>query len=373
MSRTATITIEGTVFEGWKEVEVSRSLDDAAASFSLEVTEKDFGVTFAAARISPGDGCTVHLDGILAVTGFVDVVQREFSSSDHGVSVSGRSKTADLVDATPDVQGGQFQGYDVAAVSGAVAEGFEAEVSVELDESEPIEDVQTWPGETAFRTIERLARQQGGIVTDDPSGRLVVKRIDPDAPPVAALVEGQNILAASATFRADKRHSEVIVKGQRPGTDEAFAEDAAQLEARVIDPAVRRHRPLVIIAEEPGDQAALRRRADWEVAQRAAEAVEAQVSVVGWTYAPGALWTPGDAVRLTSPMLAVDSVLVIKKATYTQTVKGGTITSMTLCPPEALTTKPAKPAGQAQGRGRDGQSFALSDNWNLSKPVEPAR
>jgi hypothetical protein len=43
----------------------------------------------------------------------------------------------------------------------------------------------------------------------------------------AALVEGQNILAARATFSWKDRHSRYLVPGQAHATDDFYAEQAA--------------------------------------------------------------------------------------------------------------------------------------------------
>lgn len=380
MTGVATIVIEGAIYGDWKEVAVSRSLGEAAASFSLSVTEADYGVTLSQARIRPGDSCEVLLDGIKVITGHIDVVQRSYDDQSHGVEVSGRSKTADLVDSAPEVKGGQMRGYHMPAIAEAIADGFDVEIDARHDGDDPFEDVQVWPGDTAWNGIERLARQRGLLAHDDEEGRLVIERLDPEAGAVAALIEGVNIHAASSTIRADQRHSEYVVKGQRPGTDEAFGEEAAHLEARARDVFVRRHRPLVIVAEEPGDRAAMRKRADWEASVRAGESIEASVTVVGWQRAPGALWKAGETYRVTSPMLAIDLDLVCKSVRYLQDDSQGTKTEMTLVPPEALTPEPAapKPASASQGSTPatedqpGGQSFTVEDVWSNTKPGEPA-
>lgn len=364
------LIIGSKVYRDWVEVQVTRSLRDLASSFSLSVSERWAG-SGEPWRIRPGDEAVVRLGGITAITGYVDAYQPAYDEQSHGVQIVGRSRTADLVDSSAVVPDGELKGYKLAAVSRRLTEPHGVGVVVKMPEGEPFPSVDIQQGETSAEVIDRLARLRGGAPHDDAEGNLVLERIDVNASAAAQLVEGQNIKRASAVLRNDMRYSEYIAKGQRPGTDEEWGEDAAGQSATVKDPHVKRNRPLIVVAEDPADEEALRERADWEAATRAAESVRASVTVQGWTYAGGRLWEPGMVVSLDSPMLAIKRRMLVERVTYLQNDAEGTITIMELVPPEAATPEPAT------GEDGDGTSSpdtrTYDDIWTETKPEDRAQ
>ena len=380
----ATITVGGMNLEGWTTVSVARSMKQAAATFDLAVIEKDgAAIPDAFSKPMPGDPCAVFLDGALAVTGYVDARNAAFAPEQRGIRITGRSKTADLVDSSIVENPGEFRNATPAQVIRQVAGRYGISVVEKGEAGKPRPRIQVFPGETPLEMIDRLTRFEAVAPYDDPQGNLVLGRMDLAAAPVAALVEGGNIKAASATLRADTRHSEVIVKGQKPATDDAWGADANELIARVRDDAVTRYRPLLIVNEEPGELEDLRKRADWEAARRGSESVSVSVTVQGWRHSGGALWTPGDVYTVMSPTIPVARALVAESVVWSQDDTGGTVTDITLVPPETYTPEPGSADQPSSGRaaarrrsggaGRTGRAIENDAIWTEAKPTERAR
>lgn len=401
------ILVDGMSYRGWTDVTVTAALDEAARSFSVQITEQspiDEPGEFMGWPIMPGNEVSVRLGGKVAVTGYVDARQSSYSFSAHGVQVDGRSKTADAIDSSVDEPRGEFKKIRLDALAKRLAAAHGISVKVEGDAGEPFDVVRIQPGETAFETIDRLARMRGLIVTDDAEGGLVIRKDGGEGGAQIMLIEGENILSGRATFREDQKYSKVKVKAQRPRASEddeaADGEDADgdyfdDIEAEAEDKAVKRKRTLVIVAEEPGDKNAAQERAEREVAKRKAETIEAGITVQGFFSSPGKLWAPGDKVHVSSPMLHLDRALVVKSITFKQSFSGGSTTELTLTIPEALTSKgkgkgdgkssdpaeggdywkeggkaggtgrAAKPTGKTPSRGgTGGKSFPVSDYWS---------
>lgn len=366
------ITVGGSVFSGWKEVSIRRAFNEAAATFDLSVIDGlEVSILGRLMEIREGSPCTVAIDGQTALTGYVEVRAPTYNATSHGIRLQGRSKTCDLVDCSAVVPKGAFNGYKLDAIAKRLCKDFGIGVKVNADVGKPFPKVQINQGETCWQLIERLARQRGLVCHDDEDGDLVIDQGTPGGL-IGALTEGGNIKEGSATLRMDNRYSDYILKGQRPGTDKAFGKKAAQVRADATDPAVPRYRPLIIISEDPADGPNMATRADAEAARRAAESVEVQITTYGWTVAGegGSLWEAGRLVNVTSPLLSLSGhLLAIKSAEFRQSdTDPGTVTSMTLVPPEALTPEPAKGEGGSSGGSGDGTDKA----YTASKPITRA-
>lgn len=403
------LLIGGMIYEGWEEVEVRLSKRKTAGEFTLHVSEASAGSTpsFMTWRIRPQDPCQIFYGGILVLTGYVDAYNPRYSKEHHAVTIQGRSKTADLVDSSVDdeIPGGEQRDVTIDQVARTAVKKFGIGVKVEGDVGPKIDVARVRPGESVHRFLERYARQAGVMLSPDRMGNLKLSQVE-DGGAVARLIEGVNILEASAMLRGDKRHSKTTVKGQNSGTDQKHGRDASRVKAEAKDGGVKRHRPLVMLDENKTSRKNARRRAAWESAVRAGETTRAEIKVVDWCHAPGQLWEPGQRVGVSSPMLALDRTLVLESLVLTQSRGRGTIASLSLVPPEATNPKPGKKgkgggagagagngsgpaagsfrAGQEEGMGtytgraaegsfRAGQEVGVSDrSWTDVKPtVEP--
>lgn len=352
------IVVGGVLYEGFDDVEIRRSLREMAGEFTIHVTQEtspgmDGPSLLLSRAVKEQDPIQVFYGGVLVLTGYVDAVQPRYSKTHHMVTLQGKSKTGDLADCSVDdeIEGGEMRDVDFGQVARKVTRNFGIGVEVEADVSRRLDLVRAIPGETAHRFLERYARL-GVALTDNPKGDLRLFQAK-DGGPVASLVEGVNIVEGSAMLRADNRHSKYTVKGQDHGTDQEHGAKVAQRRAEARDGSVRRHRPLSLLNESKSMRRNARGRAAWEAAKRAGESLRAECKVVGWCYAPGQLWLPGRNVSLQSPMLYVNRVLTIENTVLTQSRTRGTIASLSMVPPEAVSPKGTKAKGGAASDGND--------------------
>ena len=358
-----TLLDNGMLYEGWESVQVTRSVKQMAGQFSLKVSERWIGGTDGPAsllswRIRPGDACVVAYDGLPVITGYVDAYNPKYAAASHEVMIQGRSKTGDLCDcsAEADMPTGEQRDVTLDQAARKLASKYGIGVKVRADTREKFDVMRAHPGETVHELLERYARPASVALTDDEQGNLVLLQVQ-DGAGGARLIEGVNILEASAILRADNRYSDYEVKGQDHGTDQEYGKPVAQRSAKAEDGAVKRHRPFRLLNETKTGSGHSKSRAAWEAAARAGESVRVEVKVVGWTQAPGKLWTPGEIATVVSPMLALERSLAIETVRFAQD-QGGTITTLSLVPPEALNPK----SGAGDGGKSDGQ-------WTATKPA----
>jgi len=336
------LTVNGQIWGGWTSVRIQRSIEQIAGQFSLGLTERWPGQPDRR-EISPGDSCTVAIDGRVVITGRVDDVEVSFDGNAHAVTVSGRDATGDLVDCSAEHRPGQWQGRTLLQIASELCRPFGVPVRAEVDIGKAFGDQTLQKGETVFEIIERLCRHRAVLAVSDGRGGLVFTRAGA-ARVGLILQEGKdgNILAARGTFSHRDRFSRYTVLGQAAGSDFTSPEDNSEPAAVATDPMVRRHRPLIVLAEDQGDGASFAARAAWEARVRAGRARRAEVTVQGWSHAAG-LWQPNGLVRLDSPWLRIAADMLIAGVEFTLDERGST-TTLSLVRPEAfeLTALPEK-------------------------------
>lgn len=379
----AVIKVNGLELSGWTSVEVTRSVTNLAGTFSVDLVESSGNpVASQYLKPQPGDSCEVILDGEKVITGYIEARQSTISPDSIGIAISGRSKTADLVDSSIDETPGEFLNVTPVQVIRRVAEKYGIRVIEKAPDTQKKIRIQVHQGETPLELIDRLTRFRGIAPHDNEDGDLVLDRIDETAGTAAQIALGVNIKAASTTLRVDQRASEIKVKGQTVATDEQFAAPANDIIAKVKDPAVKRYRPLILFNEEPSEKAEIQERADWEQARRAAESTEVRVTLQGWRDDGGKLWTPGSLYHVTISTAPVDQTLMAQNVRYTQDDNNGTLTEITLVPPEAFSSakngqnrrvaEQSHPPGNV-GQAADGSTFDLDPIWSESVPATGAR
>jgi prophage tail gpP-like protein len=337
------LLVSGTEYAGWKEIQIERSLDTISGAFSLSVSDRWEAGTVPW-PIKPGDECQILADGEVLITGFVDVVNTSFSGTDHSITVQGRDKSGDMVDSSADNQPGSWENITIGDLAKKLAEPFGVKVTDESGDKKPFPLAKLQPSETPYEMIERYARQRGILTIADGKGGIILTKPGNERAGTS-LVQGVNILSASGTADHSSRYSEYLVTGQNFGTDFAFGDDAAQLEAKSKDLEIRTARKLRIIAANATDTKGMQAVAEWESTVRAARSSPLKIKVQGWRQSVGgSVWKPGQLVSVQSSFLRMDQPkdMIINAVSLSKS-DGGTFAELELMRPSAYKPKPEQP------------------------------
>lgn len=299
-----TLVVDGTQYRGWTNVEVRRGLEQIADRFELELAERWNGQD-ARLPLRPGEPAHLEIDGERVLTGYLDDVLPNYDGRSHTLVVSGRSKTADLVDCSGEDMNFQVA-QTVAQVARAVADPFGIEVVTEVDVGAPLRAPSIEAGQPYAEALSQLARHRALLLVSDVEGRLVITR-PPRERLRTELALGENIREARGRFSFRDRFSEVTVEGQGTADDSWFGPPAAGAMGRSRDEGVGRYRPTLVLSDTAVDSGACRERADWEVRQRFGRSRGVTYTVAGWRHQDG-LWRPGDTVPIRDPWVGLDGV-----------------------------------------------------------------
>lgn len=347
MNDSLELLVNGRRYQGWTDVTVDRGLDFAAAAFSLSVSE-NYPAPNQSLPIRPGDACTILIGGQPIINGYVDEPGPSYSETSHSVSVSGRSKTADLIDASAINEPGQWREQKISQIVRDLCDPFGIEIVVAGPEGDPIEFAEIEQGESVFEIIERLCRMRGLTATDTPDGALALTRAT-EIQAAGALIKiagdtKSNIKSGSARASQAQRYSTYIVKGQMKGSDTEFGRVNSQSIGLATDPAITRYKPLLILADGQMTAQQCQERAGWEAARRAGQAMSYECVVQGWRQGPDLpLWTVNQLVPVRDDFANINQKLLLTDVSYQLSSQGGRITSLKLQPPEAFLPEPTVP------------------------------
>lgn len=342
-SEVAEIVAGGQRYGSWQEVEVFRDYREVVSEIRLTVAEiGDLKHGWKSVRLKPGDPCEAYLAGRLVATGRVAVRQVAYDANTHAVRFIVQSKVADLVNGTVEAKPGQFKKYTLqqiaSAVLGKYGVAFKFVGGMPSGAEKVFERVSMHVGESPFELVERLGRMRNVHLVDDAQGNLTARR--GAGPVVADLQEDGNIFSAQLVWREDQAISEISATGAIHGNDHRWGDDARANAAKATNPLFGRYRPLVLVAEQPGDQRDMQMRADHEVGINVGAMVTCNVTVQGWLRG-SRLWIEdiGNSVSVYSPMLfPQDSVTMAIQAVAHAQGSRGTTTTLTLVMPWALGT-----------------------------------
>ncbi|HHC6515879.1 TPA: phage baseplate assembly protein [Vibrio parahaemolyticus] len=353
----------GRVYGGWTKISVTRSLEAMSGSFNLELTWKwqNSQSKYQAFMepIKQGEACTVDIGGERVITGYVDDWVPSYDDSQVLISVSGRDKTADLVDCSIDMTSGQFSNQTLTQIATTVCKPFGIDVVVNTDVGAAFPRVQIEQGETPHELLARLARQRGVLLTSDTFGNLVITRRSEESAGVS-LILGENVKAARGRFSYRQRFSNFKVKAVGPSFgdewDPSGPVSVGGIEANVKDGEILRHRPLIIINEEVTTAEGAAKRGQWERQRSIAKSNTAEYTVTGWRIPQtNKLWNINTLVPVVDEIIGLDEELLISSVMFSED-DSGRLAVISVVKPEAFDV-PAEPVKEKQ--------TAIKADWSL--------
>lgn len=325
--------VNGRIYSGWKSISIARSLDAISGRFDLETMDR-WDAQRQPWTIFPGDECELKIDGTPVITGYVDRASPSFTAESHGIGISGRDRTSDLVDCSAVIKGNELRGLKLEQIAAAIAKPFGIKVAAQVSTGPAFSVFAIQPGETCWEAIERAARQRFMVVSVDGSGNLIIADVGTTRA-ADKLVEGVNLKEAGADYDYSQRFSSYKVRGQQSAQNDGAEVGSNDIESSAADPAVKRYRPKILTAETQATDGSATNRAELEAATRAGKSTRITATVQGWTMSNGALWPVNALVTVQSRLLSVNEDLVISSVRFGLSDSAGFTTELELTRPDA--------------------------------------
>lgn len=356
------LRIGGEIYDGWTRMEVQDSIEQVSGAFVLQLTSQYPGKDLPV-HLREGLACEVLLGNDLVVTGHIDEYETDDTETSSSVRVSGRDKTADLVDCSAIYKTGQWRGVKLEVIVADIARPFGITVAIDTgtDTGEVFKRFALEEGEKAFEAIDRAARLRAVLVTSTAEGNLLLTTASSTETGLQ-LAEGVNMRKFSSKHSWKERHSEIILKGQQPGDDHESGEVVAHMKAAAQDQEIDRYRPLVVMSEHGTSTKALGDRAAWEIKVRMGRGKRGECTVVGWRTGrdgqEGPIWRKNTLVQVISERMQIDQQMLIVSCSY-QITEQGRLTVLGFSRPEAFRL--------VEGIGRSKLNAKLKDKAKAEK------
>jgi len=306
----------------------------------------------------PGTPVEIYATDDLLLKGYVDDYEPQYSDTQHTATITGRSKSQDIIDCSAMHQTGELRDKNLKQIAEELDKfgiGFDSNVDLK---SIPLHRIV--PGATGFEELDVLARSQGLLLIGEGNGRVMITRAGESGRHAGGLIGGVNIKEASAKLSAKGKHSKVIAKGQKPF---GVGVSSLRLEHEASDDSVNRYRPLIVPVEGDTDQGRVAQRAEWHAARSAGFSTQASILTSGWRDEKGALWDPKKLVYVEDRRLKIAQDMAISSVTFEQQNQTGTTSRLAVVDPRALGGK--NPKGKSNGAWSAPSPPPAAPSWAL--------
>ena len=343
------LIVDGRAYAGWKSLRAQIGMEQICGDFELGVSDR-WPNHAEKCAINEGAACELKLDGEIVISGFVEEVVADGDDKQHAIRITGKDRTGDLVDCSAQSQ--TWRGAALERIVRDICSPFGITVSAQAETGAAFGKFAVEEGETAFDSISRACRMRGVLPVSDAAGGLVItsagsKRV------ASGLKRGVNIERGQLTRSLKDRHSQYIIKGQRPGSDDLTPEESSTVRAVASDSGVTRHRPLIILADQ-GSTADYVKRANWEMNSRLGRSRRATYTVTGWQHS-GGLWRPNRMVPVHDEQYGIAGDLLITSVCFSLD-DSGSRADIELCRREAMLAEPIIEETKHK-KGKEGSSW----------------
>ncbi len=340
------IMVNNMIYHSWTAASVSRGIENPAGSFQLSLCENSADAILKI-DINEYDKVVVLVGITPIMTGFIDKITPSYDAEQTSLDITGRSKTAHLVDCSAINSPGQWRGQKAEKIIEEICTPFDISVKCEVNTGATLDDFQLQQGETCWDAIERICRLRGLLAYDDEYGNLILSQASNILFPDTIFHEFESnlsqILSASAQKTGGNRYSDYIIKGQAAGNDEDNGINVSSPKSQTTDASVPCFRPLLIVSEGQNKTAGCKKRAEFERASRAGQSLEVQYTIDSWTSPMGHIWQSNRRIAVIDDYLKVNAMLLISEINWSTSLEQGAQTQLILKPPYAFLPEETEP------------------------------
>jgi len=349
------IEVDGIRLTEFISARVTRSIGTASGSFSVKIPARENQPV----PIKVEQEVLVSIDGSPAINGFIESVNIAYDSRSHSIDFSGRDRTADFIDSSVKSSLDITPPITLASLLTVTLANMGLSAISVIDDVSPDEfgeelDISAEIGQTGFEFIEPFSRARQVLLTTDGAGNLRLARAGTGRAGIALInkIGGNqnNILSGSFSINNSNRFNKYIVKSQDVFSGEnvsADPTDGIDNEGQATDSEIRTSRVKIFEAEENMDAESAGRRAAWESNLNRAKAKKLSVNVQGHS-ANGVVWEPNQLVSVADDFSDIQSDMLIEQVDYQYDNNSGSITGLSLVPPDSYLVQAEVDAEQAR-------------------------
>jgi prophage tail gpP-like protein len=335
------LEVNGVQYTDFVSANCEIRLDALSNTFNFETVMTDG----QALPFKGGDACKVIVDGETVLTGFIEVIDVDYDGESHSVNISGRDKTADLLDSTIDILG-DIRGKELSlkVIIENVIAHIGADIKV-IDEVGPplfngAEDIAApEPGDNAFSFISKYAEKRQVLLTSNGDGNLVIAT-NSGIPTDGAIqhiigAEDNNVMEGRYRYDLTGRYNDYqMSSGLNPvALNNAGETDLASVVDQgggVFDTEIRKGRRLTLESKTSMSSTECTKRAFWEADIRKARGTVyfAKAPLFRVDGTKGKLWEINRIYQIVDDFIGKVEPMLCNSITFSFDLDGGRVTSL---------------------------------------------
>lgn len=364
------VFIEGQEISGYKEITVSRDLDNFCGQFNISLSagsDKPFPIKRQAE-------IEIKTSGFPLLKGFVEKINVGYGQDSHDIIIQGRDVTCDIIDTTTD---GTFEFNPPTNLVSIIEEILEYHKITDILVENQATDLKNFVtgdiisgelGSSLFDVIESYCRLRQVLpITSEEGNIILLQTSDPENSgaslshligPAGAL---NNVLKAGASYDDSNRYFEYNAYGQ--GNVSALSgssQEPSEVSSRkgsIADSKVREGRQLNFQAERASSPNDLSDRALWEANIRRARSAEYKPTVQGHLKGPGLEpWKLHEVSQVVDEFADIRAAMLCKAVEFNFSETNGSTTSLTFVVKDAYSLQAEQDEREAKAN-KQGESL----------------
>ena len=354
--------LNGKQYRNFMAATVELRLDALCNTFSFQIATKDNQPL----PFRGNEPCRVVVDGELALTGNIEIVDASYSARQHNITVYGRDKTGDLLDSTI----GPISDLRPPISLKAIVERVISEIGLTgvevVDEANaPVfnkaEDlVSPEPGENAFEFLEKFARKRQVILSSNKDGNILLTTATPKRAQsfIRNVIGGtqNNVKSGTVSYDTTGRFNVYkFVSSLNPialnAAGSVGLKDVVDQSGQQIDTEIRKGRQMVLVSESPFSSSQNSDRAKWEANIRKSRGRAYSATVQGFRNENGDLWAINTLASVNDEFAGISANMLINTIGFSYSLSGGSETTLGFIDENAYTLTLDEPQRQNIGSG----------------------
>ncbi len=351
MTDTFEIRVNGERFTLWETSSVTRSIEANCGSFRFSSTQ----TVPANYPVREGDFIQIMINDDPKITGYVDLIEASGTKDQgQGVTVSGRDNIQDVIDSSmPDAVKEMTGPISLVTLCQNVIDALGANIPVADFSAPPPQasaltdfnestDFTSDSGRKCMDFLVDFARKKQVYLVPDGNGQLQLFRPGNERATTSLLNEINGVENNITSWKLSKNRQERFYQYRIRSQDNFSADDDADYSAAgidrkgdAIDDEIRTTRYFEKQAPESFDDDENVQTATEMANLRRALAISYTCTVQGVAQKNGVVWDFGQNVHVHDEYAGMRGNFTIKTVTYSSSVRGGSLTNITVVSPEA--------------------------------------
>lgn len=307
------LVVNGTPFRLWDDLEITRSFDTVADTFSLTCPfNPDVKRTRQTFQPFKYQECAVYIGGEKVLTGNIINIESTVNAESRVLKIDGYSKPGILNDCNvpPTSWPISINGLDLKQIAERLCKDYDITVIFNGEAGAKFsarDKIEIEPDKKIIDFLIDVAKLRGFVISSTVNGELIFRKT-PSGIATVTLEEGKNpLLSATCSFRGQFRFSHITIlkNNNRFGAGESITINDSEL----IGNGITRHD---IGNADDTEMGNLKNAAQAKLGRIIAGSIDVTISLSGWRrYDNGALWNSADLVNFLS-----DGNMIYKKTMF---------------------------------------------------------